>query len=269
MLITYKGMAMGQMLMAKGEADIVRESKTRMAMLKADEVYACHKKITDVFPSSAWQGKRCFIIGGGESIKGIDFNRLKGEHVIGVNRSFEFVDTEILFLMDIKFHDEVTKGTLNEYTKKDVKKKWDEFKGVKVLLCPVSPYPLDSTIHMVRRIERKYVSLDISEGVYGGSNSGFGALMLAIAMGANPIYLLGYDLRVEHFTHWHSGYPKQTYYEQKEKTIRFRDGFMEFSKTIKSLGFNVVNLFRDSGINCFEFDDIDAVLPKTKVEMKP
>jgi hypothetical protein len=259
---------MGKLLMAKEETTAVQENRIRTAMLKADETYAFHGKITDVFPSLAWRDQRCFVIGGGESMKGFDFNRLKGEHVIGINRSFEFVNTEILYMMDIVFHDQIIKGTLNEFAKKDVKKKWDEFKGVKVMLCPVSPYPIDPTIHMIRRIERKYISLDIAEGIYGGSNSGMGALMLAIAMGANPIYLLGYDLRVEQFTHWHSGYPEQTYFEQKEKTIRFRDGFMEFSKAIKSLGFRVINLFRDSGINCFEFDDVDEVLPRIKMEMK-
>ena len=235
----------------------------KLVMERSEHVYGIHKKITDVYPEQAWKGQRCFIIGGGESIKDFDFNRLKGEHVIGINRSFEIFDSELLYLMDIKFHDEVTKGKMDEFSKNKIHEKWNNFKGIKVMLCPVTPYPLDSNVHMIRRIEKKqYISLSIEEGIYAGNNSGFGALMLAIAMGANPIYLLGYDLRVEKQTHWHSGYPKQTYFDQREKVIRFREIFMETSLAIQGLGFKVVNLFRDSGINCFEFADVDDILPK-------
>ena len=43
-----------------------------------------------LFPNTleddTWKGRRCFIIGGGPSLRGFDFSSLKGELVIGVNR---------------------------------------------------------------------------------------------------------------------------------------------------------------------------------------
>jgi len=253
---------MGYVLKGKAKIFNFNES-SKLVMERSEHVYSTHKKITDTFPEHAWEGQRCFIIGGGESIKDFDFKRLKNEHVIGINRSFEVCDSELLYLMDIKFHNEVTKGAMDEFSKDEIYEKWKNFKGAKVLLCPVSPQALDESVHMVRRIEKKnYISLSIDEGIYGGSNSGFGALMLAIAMGASPIYLLGYDMRVEKQTHWHSGYPKQTYYDQRQKSIRFRESFFEMASAIQGLGFKVVNLFQDSGMNCFEFGDVDDILPK-------
>ena len=240
------------------------ENNARMIMQQSDKVYASGKKITDAFKPHEWEGKRCFLIGGGESLKGFNFHRLDTDLSIGINRSFEFYNSTILYMMDIVFHDMIFRGEMSRFTNENVTDLWAKFTGVKTMICPVSPYPLNADIHAIKRIEIKKITLDISEGIYAGSNSGFGALMLAIAMGASPIYLLGYDMKISKTTHWHSGYPSQTYADQNRKTESFKVMFEEFAPGIQGLGFKVVNLNPDSDLKCFEFGNVEEVL-KEKV----
>jgi hypothetical protein len=67
-------------------------------------------------------------------------------------------------------------------------------------------------------------------------------------------------MRVEQKTHWHNGYPNQVIAHQK----RACDGFIELFKlvapTIDLMGFKVFNLFRDSSMNCFPFEDLEEVI---------
>jgi len=68
----------------------------------------------DFLPDGAWTGRRCFIIGGGPSLKGFNFSRLKGELVIGINRAFEFCDCDIIFAMDAQVHTYIMSGKFGE-----------------------------------------------------------------------------------------------------------------------------------------------------------
>ena len=238
----------------------LNERSAMMISDKSDKVYDKGNKISTIYPRYAWEKQRCFIIGGGESLKGFDFSRLDGELTIGINRSYEFFDSTLLYMMDLLYQDKIVKGEMDRHTRVESKKKFQNFKGTKIMLCPVSPYPIDSSIHLIRRIEKRYVSLDIWEGIFGGSNSGFGALMLAIVMGASPIYLLGFDMKCGDFTHWHNGYPGQNSFDQNKKNESFRLLFEEFAPVLEKIGFKIINLNKDSALNCFEFGDINEVL---------
>ncbi|MCX5657919.1 MAG: hypothetical protein NTZ48_06855, partial [Candidatus Omnitrophica bacterium] len=64
-----------------------------------------------------WEGQRCFIIGGGPSLKGFDFSKLKGELVIAVNRAWESCDCAITFFLDEQFWGWTENGSLGENAK--------------------------------------------------------------------------------------------------------------------------------------------------------
>ncbi|KKL05019.1 hypothetical protein LCGC14_2610230, partial [marine sediment metagenome] len=53
------------------------------------------------------------------------------------------------------------------------------------------------------------LSRSMRDGIAGESNSGFGAVSLAHCLGANPIYLLGFDMKGKsgRQSWWHKGYP--------------------------------------------------------------
>lgn len=88
--------------------------------------------------------------------------------------------------------------------------------------------------------------------------------MLAMCLGANPIYLLGYDMRCQNRTHWHSGYPKQTIGKMNAKLESFRKEIGEFAPQMHQFGYDIVNLSPCSALECFKFGDVDGILPKTK-----
>jgi len=221
-------------------------------------VYAGGYKITDALQTGQWTGQRCFIIGGGESLKGFDFNLLKGERVIAINRAFEYCDfADIWYAMDVRFYNDIRNGIFDTVLGGSVYAKWKAFQGIKAFLCPINHYKFYDKVYFIRRFPQEEVVKNLADGIYGGSNSGFGALMLAIALGANPIYLLGYDMRIRESTHFHSGYEHQKGKKDSlaNKIGIFRKLFEDFAdKYPKDV--QIINLCLDSAIECFPKDHI-------------
>jgi len=221
-----------------------------------------HRPFAEVMEDGAWRGERCFIIGGGPSLEGFDFSRLRGQgRVIAINRAFEHAHfADICFFMDASsntFYGLVTRGRLGQ----DVKQKWEEFEGYKVNLNLVGR-KLDD-VYSVRSLGRKGLSNSIAKGLYHGNNSGIGAIGIAMCLGANPIYLLGYDCKVSGGkTHYHSGYPNAM---PKSTFASFIPDFHKLSRLIVRTKFRVVNLNPQSGLRCFPFKTIDEVLGNGKI----
>lgn len=233
----------------------------KMQPAMASQVYqASDNKITKVLSPRAWEGKRCFILGGGESLKGFDFHKLDGEVTLGINRIFEFYQPTVTYMMDYRFLEQIKGGEMNAYLNKDVYKAWLQYTGIKIFLCPITPLRMEPNLFLVHRLDDKRITLSADEGIYGGNNSGFGGLMLAIALGANPIYLLGFDMKCTTATHWHEGYPGQTLEGQRVKNKQFLDLMNEFAPWIKNMGIEVINLNPNSALDCFQKRSIDEVL---------
>jgi hypothetical protein len=233
--------------------------------------------IDQVLTTNQWSGKRCFLIGGGPSLGEFDFDLLKGEKTIGVNRVFQFFHADINYSMDPNFVDRLRQHKLvtDPEESKLIEESWDAYKGIKASLVPLDYKEFDPGMHLIRRNRVKGIYRSFNEGIFPGNNSGFGALMLAIILGANPIYLLGYDLGCkEDATHFHSGYLVKNSVTQSEKTFEekksqqklklegFRKMFDQFSSKIKQSGILVYNLNPSSELSCFEFDSVNRIFCK-------
>ena len=230
---------------------------------RVDSVYPKYSSITGVLRNRQWEGKRCFVFGGGPSLKGFDFSHFRNELTIGVNRVFEVFDTTIHYSMDTRFYHWLVCGTLDQFSGKPVLQAWNNARGHKIFLCPFSFRPFPNYVYAIRRLETPSVSTDIGKGIYGSNNSGFGAVMLAVALGANPIYLLGFDMKTDNNdnTHWHKGYPNQILVNLRKKFLTYIESFEKFAPVFKQMRVNVINLNRDSGIRCFNFGDLVDILP--------
>lgn len=210
--------------------------------------------ISMVIQKDSWIHRKCFILGGGTSLSGFDFNRLRGELVIGINKSFASFPVQINYSSDFTFYDRVMfpKNDLNPH----LHTKWVEFQGIKLFLKKKDHrYP---GVYTVKSIDTKTISGDPATGIYAGKNSGLGALMLAISFGCKQIGLLGYDMKVDHSnmrTHHHEGYrtrlTKDVMVKEDDKLSNFNGEFEEFAPTIQSLDIKVFNLNPDSGMTCF------------------
>jgi hypothetical protein len=232
----------------KWEEEIHRQWEAETAKAATGEP-GSQRPLVDLTLTSngAWQGRRCFIIGGGPSLAGFDFSQLRGELVIGINRAFEKIAPSVIFSMDSRLYAWIKSGmlgqeALDKYEKSTARKIWVEapsFKfGAEVLVIP--------------RLEGVGIGRSLSGGLYTGSNSGLAALNLAVVLGANPIYLLGFDLisRDQFQQWWHDGYPTV----QRDKVYQtFRKEFEEVAPTLKEMGVSVINLNPESGLRCFDF----------------
>lgn len=219
------------------------------------------RMLAEVLQDGEWSGQRCLVVGGGESLKGFDYSRLAGELVIGINRAIEVVDPDILFGMDRQFFDWVKKG---EYDRRDpgceALAKWNASRAIKVW-APNNPSAEHPDVYHVP-CAHGYFGASIATGITCGDNSGIGAISLAIALGCQEVYLLGFDLHTgtPEKRHWHSGHPDG-------QTSAVYRGMLEMFKHYApdmTARARIVNLNPDSALRCFEFGDLGQIPPRVR-----
>ena len=213
------------------------------------------RMLHDILPNKAWKDQRCFIVGGGESLKGFDFSKLKNELVIGVNRAYEAIDCTINYAMDNNLFHWITTGVLGQ----ESKEKFEKFKGIPVWLDSAG-YNYPKGIFVINRVASHNISPSMKEGLNGGHNAGFGALSLAVCLGANPIYLLGFDMKGKNKQQawWHDGYPDN----QNDKIYEgFMVDFKRVASNLKERNIRVINLNPRSKLECFEFGEFSDIKP--------
>jgi len=212
----------------------------------------------EVLPDGSWKNKPCFIIGGGPSLKDFDWSLLKGKRTIGINRAFEKFEPTIMFSMDMRY----LKWVLNDKYGDAVRDRFFSLRSYRVWLCTYT-VKLPDYIYIVKVYKHYRAGLraftnSLKDGIGHGNNSGYAALNIAACLGANPIYLLGFDCKFNNGrTHWHEGHPVP----QSEKVVNdFVRFFEKAAPIIRAMGIKVINLCPESALNCFEKKPISEVL---------
>ena len=212
--------------------------------------YEAGRMLYDILPDGSWKNQRCFILGGGESLRGFDFSKLKNELVIGTNRAYEAMDCTINYAMDNTLYKWITRGALGQ----EAKKKFEDFKGIPVWFDSAG-YNYPNGIFILNKLDSPRNNYSMKEGLRAGNNTGFGALNLAICLGANPIYLLGFDMEGKW---WHDGYPEE--YGNRAYVIYALD-FKELAPRLAKKGIRVINLNPESKLRCFEYGEFKDIKP--------
>ena len=212
----------------------------------------------DILPQGSWLNKPAFLVGGGPSLDGFNFARLKGHRTIGINLAFYFFEPTIVFSMDTRFLNWITNGTY-EAKYPGCRERFQTTAAYKIwLLTYTASLPGSIFVAPVFRNYdhgRTHLSWIFRDGLGHGNNSGFGALNLALVLGANPIYLLGFDMKHEKTkTHYHAGHPLP---QSPSQVAGFIQPFDRSADEIKKRGIRVVNLNRGSALRSFEFGDIE------------
>lgn len=232
-------------------ASLRRIGVGRSPILTPDRDLDAGKTLADVLPDGSWRGQRAFVIGGGPSLRDFDFSRLEGELVIGVNRAYEKLDCTVLYSMDDSFYEWARRGAFGP----EALKRFDEFCGFRVWAHFYGEVPRG--YFGIRLASEEGLPRSIADGIPHGNNSGYSALLLAYLLGADPIYLLGFDMKhQDRRTHWHSGYPHRA----QERTLEsFREPFRRIAPELERAGVKVVNLNPDSALDAFpkaSFEDL-------------
>ncbi len=179
-----------------------------------------------------WHGKDAFIVGGGASLKGFDFEWLLNRAMIGINDAFRLgkVCSRMMFGDDKYWR--ATKWELEEYAKQG---------GI---VYSISPMTTPNTLPWIHQLTRGGNGLSDNPAVIGWNhNTGAAGLNLALLLGARRVFLLGFDMTdIGGATHWHNRRPGPTH---KSSFDRFLNGF---AIIVKSMGkfpgrevFNVTN----------------------------
>ena len=202
--------------------------------------------------ASAWKGRRVFVLGGGPSLGKIDPGLLSGENVIGTNRAYErFPECQILVSTDNPFWKDSRSGIYGDV----VKQLFKEYSGAKIGLVSLSdPEP---GILYLRNAGKDGIPISFSSGVYHGNNSGYMAVQIALLLGCDPIYLLGFDMRFsdDGRSHFHGGHPRKTQVKDFSKML---PSFKKLSESVPL--WRIINLTEGSRMICFPMQKISEVL---------
>lgn len=228
--------------------------------------YTRNNKIVDVLNTSYLKYKRCFIIGGGESVKLLDLSRLENEIVITINLGFLcYPKSKLNYMMDSDLVDRIKSGVLNTRHNVEVDRLWREYSGYKIYLCPIETKKFDSDIYVINRFREIDISYDLNRGIHGADNSGYGALMLSIVLGCKEIYLLGYDMKAVNQTHWHKGYDDRNIDIFNSKLSEYCNNIKAIAPRLKNDGIKVYNCSNNSNLHCFDYKEFNEVFNEPNV----
>lgn len=219
----------------------------------------------DIFPNTPWRSQSCVVLGGGPSIGTIkSFDFISRHRSIAVNKSFLLCDTDLAYSMDSRFYAWLSSGKLDSHANMNVYKTWEASRALKTFLVPNSDDNVvvsggfGEKLIYIKRSESDNISVGLDKGIYSANNSLFGAVALAIAMGASPIYVLGADMSISRGkTHWHCGYPDQEIRRLAELLESYVSAFNTYAS--KMLAVADVFVVGNSVLNCFPKCSISSI----------
>lgn len=188
-----------------------------------------------------WVGEAVFIIGGGPSVKGFDFDRLRGRRIIAVNNAgLDLVPwADVLFWADKRWLD-WNVHRLGEHT--------GQYKVSRKL-------PHIPTGHDIKVLRFKPRRLSHLPDAVGGWCGGSSAINLAHLFGARVIVLMGFDMRPGN---WHDDHKLPPIDGQhREKFIPVLEAM---EPELRACGVVVINTNPRSALRCFPFADIEELL---------
>lgn len=201
-----------------------------------------YKKIGVIEP--VFKGETIYLIGGGPSLKGFDFERLRGKVCIAINKAFLHVPfAQVAYWTDTRVY---------HWYRKQI----GDFVGLKVTN---KPRPIEQGI--INLLDTGKTGLELNNNALRhGNNSGYAAINLAYHLGAKKIVLLGFDMGLDgRKTHWHEGYniptPRSNLYESS-----MLPNFETLVEPLKKQGISIINANPKSAINCFKKMPLDSAL---------
>lgn len=194
------------------------------------------------------KGKDCFIIGGGNSLRGFDFSILDNKFTIAVNHTvIYYPKAKACIFLDGDFLDKKNN---------EARKFLMEYKGM-VFCSYRTTYHNENKKAIPFYTNMDKITDSFEKGIYGTRLTGIAALSLAIIMNPDNIYLLGFDLDTKadkiHF------YDTDYNNEHGYRSARIQGHLNDFKKFVPYKD-KIFNLNLNSKVNCFGFKNIKDVI---------
>lgn len=189
----------------------------------------------------------CFIVGGGPSLKGFDFERLKGRQVLAINRAFQVLpDAQAIYFSDRRFW-LWYREELAAHSGVRLSGKWPNAK--------YDPDPLDD-IEYFEFAGREGLEIDYPL-IRHGNNSGYAAINVAYHLGARTVVLMGFDMQRSKSgnSHWHDGYIKPARDSAWQKML---PSFPSIVLPAKAAGMTIINATDGGALDCFPRMSVDS-----------
>lgn len=186
-----------------------------------------------------------FVVGGGPSLHGFDFSRLKNKRVIAINHSYRYCNPEILVFLDAKFKREIRNAFGHDPYEFPFKIIAGPFSGMKSKdNCTV--------VQITNRVSKDPFYL------YGRAQTGLVAINVCLIGKAQNIYLLGFDGGgfSKGMGHFYSKDWKHSQDENENQYVKMNSKYDVFS-TYE----NIYNCNLNSKLKAFKKITIDEVLP--------
>jgi hypothetical protein len=234
-------------------------------------------------------GKRCFIVGNSPSIANIEVEKLRGEYVFSISNGYHhpkysYFKPSYHIVPGLTYTS--IKGGMNTKTAVSWFKEMDEKLGPAKLILSVEQALLVEKNKLFNKREvyymdasgRDYVNVDLSKPIGEIQSAPQIAIQVAIYMGFREIYLLGVD-------HDSLCSNKYDYFFNAKKVMKFKDQGVDEDRNIVDSFYKrllvherlfriyeflaesaivnkvkVVNLSRESMVDCFEKDNLDKIL---------
>ena len=195
-----------------------------------------------------------FIIGGGPSLRGFDWNRLRRKQCIALNLAYRPVNwADAMFFSSNEFL--YSHGAVGG----DGVHFWQLEKASKIITtashCGGCKGGKENRIEYVPPSTLDVIS-DPSNVMAAGKGTGAQAILLAHHLGASKIVLLGFDNKPGH---WAKLLGKHYAYARAPEADVF-DAYAEQFAEIAKLGLDVVNATPDSALDCFPIADPSTFL---------
>ncbi|RWQ16097.1 hypothetical protein [Mesorhizobium sp.] len=205
-------------------------------------------------PEPIFHGQTVLVVGGGPSLKGFDFGRLRNHHCIAVNASGYDVPWADILL----FHDN----------------SWFEEDRNRALVDGWNSQVVTASRHAKRTAPERVLRVEIAERpdfpvghapIKAGRSSGQTAVSLAVTMGAATVALLGFDMKADGgVTHYHVGRPLYTK-EHAARTVSeyaasFLPAWTGWNEAAVKAGCRILNATPGSALTEFPAVDLEAVL---------
>jgi len=199
-----------------------------------------------------WPHSRIFVVGGGPSLKGFNFNRLQGKKVIATNSAFYDVPfAQYLYWQDERWLDWNLTALV-------------DYKGT--MVCGSQPNETQQAKLDALGIKVNYIrtlgepGLSAEPWLLKTWCAGHGAINMAYLLGAFDIVLLGFDMRaVNNVDNYHDRHKPGDYEPDRYKN-KFIPGIEAAAPLLASYGVHVYNATKDSALKCFQYVDAEAFL---------
>lgn len=189
-----------------------------------------------------WEGEAAFIIGGGPSIRDLDFERLRGKaRTIAVNTAYKRAPwADVLFWSDKRWLD---------WNHADL----HEFRGQYMVSRKTPHLPTPRPVKVLDYYPNRFA---YESTAVGGWCSGSSAINLAYHFGARVIILLGFDMKTN--GNWHDLHKLPA--EPDQHRIKFIPAIERMAPHLRNANVIVLNTCAESGLRCFPFADLEELL---------